>query len=247
LYKTDYHKEFPPLVPKEVPLINENAIVTRFVASRRNYLFIKRFIDILFSSLFIVLVLSWLLPVVALWIILDSKGSVFFSQKRIGRHGKIFRCFKFRTMIQNDEADEKQAEENDQRITRAGRFLRRTNMDELPQFFNVLIGNMSLVGPRPHMLADCMKFSFVISSYKFRTLVKPGMTGLAQIKGCHGPTRDYESILNRYYWDAMYIRKASVWLDIKIIGKTITRELYNFAKVFSGVTQKTNIPGQFPV
>ena len=141
-------------------------------------------------------------------------------------------------MIQNNEADEKQAEENDYRITRAGRFLRRTNLDELPQFFNVLIGNMSLTGPRPHMLADCMKFSFVISSYKFRTLVKPGMTGLAQIKGCHGPTKDYESILNRYYWDAVYIRKASLWLDMKIIGKTITRELYNFAKVLSGMTRK---------
>ena len=137
--------------------------------------------------------------------------------------------------MQNDEADEKSAEENDQRITKAGKLLRRTNLDELPQFFNILAGSMSLVGPRPHMLADCMRFSFVIASYKFRNLVKPGITGLAQTKGYIGPARDYESIMTRYYWDATYVRKASFGLDMKIIGNTIQASLFNFVKIFSGI------------
>lgn len=133
-------------------------------------------------------------------------------------------------MIVNEEADERQADENDERITRIGKFLRATNIDELPQLLNVLIGDMSLVGPRPHMLSDCTRFSFVVSSYQFRTLVKPGITGLAQIKGYRGPAKDYESIMNRYYWDAVYIRKAGPWLDIKIAGETIAHGLKNLRR-----------------
>jgi len=133
-------------------------------------------------------------------------------------------------MIINKEADERQADQNDERITRIGKFLRNTNIDELPQLLNVLIGDMSLVGPRPHMLSDCMRFSFVISSYPFRTLVKPGITGLAQIKGYRGPAKDYESIINRYYWDAVYVRKAGLWLDIKIAGKTIAHCVKNLGR-----------------
>jgi putative colanic acid biosysnthesis UDP-glucose lipid carrier transferase len=240
LYKTDYHKELHPLTALEVAVINENAIVSHLVASRKNYLLVKRTTDMLFSSLFIVLVLSWLLPIVAVWIRLDSKGPVFFVQKRIGLNGKIFRCLKLRTMIKNDDADEKPAEENDDRITRAGKFLRRTNIDELPQFFNILIGDMSLIGPRPHMIADCIRFSSVIPSYKFRSLVKPGITGLAQIKGYRGPAKDHESITNRYYWDAVYVRKAGLWLEVKIICKTIARGIYNLATVFSDMVKKRN-------
>jgi putative colanic acid biosynthesis UDP-glucose lipid carrier transferase len=238
LYKTDHHKDLQPPAATDVLAINENAIITRLVASRKNYLLFKRIIDIVFSFLFTVLVLSWLLPIIALWIKLDSKGPVFFSQKRIGCNGKIFSCFKLRTMIQNDDADEKPAEENDHRVTLAGRFLRKTNIDELPQFLNVLMGNMSLVGPRPHMQSDCMRFSFVISSYKFRTLVKPGITGLAQTKGYIGPAKDYESIMTRYYWDAVYVRKAGLWLDMKIIVKTVIRCFYNLLMVFSGFPGK---------
>lgn len=204
----------------ELAAIPENAIIARFVASRRNYLLLKRALDLTLSLLLIIGVLSWLLPLVALWIRLGSKGPVFFSQKRMGRDEKIFHCLKFRTMVENEEADERPAEKDDERITRAGRFLRRTNIDELPQLFNVLMGDMSLTGPRPHMLSDHMRFSFVISSYKFRTLVKPGITGLAQIKGYHGPAKDYESIVNRYYWDAVYIRKANAGLDMKILWRT---------------------------
>jgi putative colanic acid biosynthesis UDP-glucose lipid carrier transferase len=220
LNKPGYHSNIPSQVP-DVSTLNENAIIARLVATRRNYLVFKRTLDIVFSFLFIVLVLSWLLPIIAAWIKLDSKGPVFFSQKRIGRAGKMFRCLKFRTMIANDEADEQPAEERDYRVTRAGKFLRKTNIDELPQFINVLLGSMSLVGPRPHMLSDCIRFSFVVTSYKFRSLVKPGITGLAQTKGHIGPARDYESITRRYYWDAVYVRKASFWLDLLIIVNTI--------------------------
>jgi putative colanic acid biosynthesis UDP-glucose lipid carrier transferase len=124
-------------------------------------------------------------------------------------------------MRKNDIADEKQAEENDERITRVGRFLRKTNLDEFPQFLNVFIGDMSLVGPRPHMITDCVRFSFVIPAYNFRTLVRPGITGLAQVKGYHGQTPDYESIFTRYHWDAEYIRNVSFLLDLKILSLTI--------------------------
>jgi putative colanic acid biosynthesis UDP-glucose lipid carrier transferase len=233
LYKPDYHTEPQPQTVLEVAVLSENAIITHLVASQKNYLLLKRVLDILISLLFIVLILSWLLPLLAVWIKLDSKGPVFFLQKRIGLNGKIFRCFKLRTMIKNDAADKKPAEENDHRITRAGRFLRKTNIDELPQFFNVFAGDMSIVGPRPHMIADCRRFSSVIPAYKFRNLVKPGITGLAQIKGYRGPATDHDSIVIRYYWDAVYVRKAGFWPDMKIIGKTIIRGIHNFTKVFA--------------
>jgi putative colanic acid biosynthesis UDP-glucose lipid carrier transferase len=175
--------------------------------------------------------MSWLLPLIALLIKIDSKGPVFFRQKRIGRNGRLFSCIKFRTMVQNQEADERPAEENDERITKAGKILRRTNLDELPQFFNVLAGQMSIVGPRPHMMADCIRFSFVIPSYQFRELIRPGITGWAQVNGFHGLTADYESIILRYYWDAQYVRKAGLWLDLKIIGATLIQSMRNMKAV----------------
>jgi len=211
------------------PGMQQNGIIRSFVASRKKYLFFKRFFDILFSSLVILLILSWLTPLAALLIKIDSKGTVFFRQRRIGKNGKYFQCLKFRSMIQNDEADERPADENDERITKAGRLLRQTNIDELPQFFNVLVGQMSVVGPRPHMVADCIRFSFIISSYSFRSLLRPGITGWAQVNGFHGPTSDYDSVIIRYYWDAMYIRKAGLWLDIKIIVKTMGQGFANLA------------------
>ena len=211
------------------PGMTQNGIVRSFVASRKKYLLAKRTFDIVFSLMMILLILSWLTPLVALLIKLDSRGPIFFRQKRIGMNGKPFRCLKFRTMIQNEEADERPAGENDDRITRMGRLLRRINVDELPQFFNVLMGKMSVVGPRPHMVADCIRFSFVISSYSFRSLVRPGITGWAQVHGYHGPAGNYESVIVRYYWDAMYVRKASVWLDMKIVAVTIAQGFSNLA------------------
>ncbi|HEX5654367.1 MAG TPA: sugar transferase [Chitinophagaceae bacterium] len=207
--------------------MTQNGIVRSFVASRKKFLWAKRIFDILFSSMIILLVMTWLIPLVALLIKLDSKGPVFFRQKRIGRNGRPFQCLKFRTMIQNPEADERPAEENDERITRTGRLLREANIDELPQLFNVWKGDMSVIGPRPHMIADCIRFSFVISSYSFRSLVRPGITGWAQVNGFHGPTSDYESIIIRYYWDAMYVRKAGVLLDAKILLQTFISGISN--------------------
>lgn len=199
---------------------HQNGIIRSFVASRKQFLIAKRGFDIIFSLGVLVLLLSWLTPLLALAIKLNSRGPVFFRQKRVGRNGIIFYCYKFRTMVVNAEADEMPAMRDDDRITKVGRFLRKTNMDELPQFINVLLGHMSIVGPRPHMIADCIRFSFVVSSYSFRHLVRPGITGLAQVNGFHGPTDDYDSIIIRYYWDAMYVRKAGWRLDLQIFWGT---------------------------
>ncbi|MEO8404679.1 MAG: sugar transferase [Chitinophagaceae bacterium] len=219
--------------PDHTAGLSQNGIIYSFVASRKRYLFFKRTFDLAFSIVIIACIMSWLLPIVALLIKIDSRGPIFFRQRRVGKNGKPFYCFKFRTMRVNEEADEKPAAINDERITRVGNFLRLTNIDELPQFFNIIVGDMSVVGPRPHMINDCIRFSFVISSYSFRNLVRPGITGWAQVNGYHGPTNDYDSIINRYYWDAMYVGKLNISLDIKIILKTIARSSrYLFKLVF---------------
>jgi putative colanic acid biosynthesis UDP-glucose lipid carrier transferase len=223
------------------PGMQPNGIVRSFVASRKKYLVAKRCFDIICALLVIIGLLSWLTPILALLIKTGSKGPVFFCQKRIGRNGTGFICYKFRTMIRNKEADELPASENDERITAFGKFLRLTNLDELPQFVNVLLGHMSVIGPRPHMLADCIRFSFVISSYSFRSLLRPGITGWAQVNGYHGPTSDYDSIILRYYWDAMYIRKASMKLDMKILWNTVRTGFANLFNIITG-KQKTVEP-----
>jgi len=192
---------------------------------KRNYLIVKRVADILFASFSILFILSWLLPIISLLIKMDSRGPVFFLQKRIGRGGKPFICYKFRTMVINADADKIQAEEYDARITGTGLFLRMSNIDEFPQFFNVLMGSMSIVGPRPHMYADCKKFSLLVPEYKFRNMVKPGLTGLAQVKGYHGLTQTRESVLLRYRWDRYYINNMGFLLDAKIIIKTALQRI----------------------
>jgi len=222
-----YHTNLLPVPLKDARIENETVLIKSYIARRKFYIFLKRCFDIFLSALFVALVLSWLVPLASLLIVLDSRGPAFFVQRRIGKNGRTFWCIKFRTMRLNDEANEKQAEENDDRITRVGKFLRRTNIDEIPQFFNVLLGNMSIIGPRPHMLSDCTRFSFVIPAYKFRTLMRPGITGLAQVKGYHGPTVDYESIFTRYHWDAEYIRNANLFLDLKILGLTLLQSMGN--------------------
>lgn len=194
-----------------------------YIDNKKGYFVCKRAMDIFISILFIVFILSWLSFIVSFFIIIDSRGTIFFVQKRVGKTGKSFSCYKFRTMVVNAEADKHRAVPNDSRITRAGKFLREYNLDELPQFFNVLLGHMSIVGPRPHMHEDCLAFSQIIRDYKFRTFIKPGITGLAQAKGFHGPVIDQEMIEKRFEWDAFYIRNASIELDIRIIGETILR------------------------
>ena len=229
----NYHTNIVPSPVKESPAKEEKLINRSYSIPRRNtYLSLKRSFDIVFSLLFIGCVFIWLFPIISLLIMFDSKGPVFFVQRRIGKNGRSFRCLKFRSMIINDEADEKQADKNDYRITKVGKFLRRTNLDELPQFINVLIGDMSIIGPRPHMFSDWTRFSFVIPEYRFRNLMRPGITGLAQVKGHHGPTPDYRSISTRFYWDAEYIRNACFLLDMKIVFRSSFKFIKNFISFF---------------
>jgi putative colanic acid biosynthesis UDP-glucose lipid carrier transferase len=216
--------------------ISAEPVALRFyIDGRRNYLFFKRIADIFISLMVIVLFLSWFLPIAALIIKLDSRGPVFFIQRRVGRWGKSFSCFKFRTMVVNAHANIEQALEDDIRITRIGLFLRKTNLDEFPQFFNVLFGQMSIVGPRPHMHADCNMFSEVVPGYKLRNVVKPGITGLAQVKGYRGPAKDFASIFHRYQFDAFYVRNASFWLDLRIVRKTAYQTI---RQIFLALTGK---------
>lgn len=181
----------------------------------------KRCVDIA-SSVFVVLfILSWLVPIAALFIALDSPGPFYFVQPRTGRNGKPFSCLKFRTMIQSsDKAGFRQTLKNDDRVTRTGRFLRRTNLDEMLQFINVLVGDMTLVGPRPHAVAhDVMHWSSEV--YRARYSVKPGITGLAQIRGARGATTYKESMNHRVRYDHFYIKKQKFTLDMKICIDTV--------------------------
>lgn len=196
-----------------------------YVTQRRRYLVAKRVFDIALSLFVLLFIFSWLFPILYILIRLDSRGPVFFVQKRVGFLGRSFPCLKFRTMYVNPEANTKQATDNDPRITRMGRFLRKSNLDELPQFLNVLSGHMSIVGPRPHMYKDCASFSRVVDSYKFRNLMKPGITGLAQVKGYRGPAQTFDKIFRRYQWDAFYVRNANFWLDLRIVHYTAMQTL----------------------
>jgi putative colanic acid biosynthesis UDP-glucose lipid carrier transferase len=217
----DLNVKYIPYVIRKRPVRELSLPLRTCVDSKRTYFFCKRAFDVFVSSLVILFILSWILPVIALLIKMDSRGPVFFFQKRTGKGGKLFTCYKLRTMIVNREADLWPALKNDRRITRVGKFLRDANLDELPQFFNVLLGTMSIVGPRPHMIVDCNKFSSVVPRYKMRNLLRPGITGLAQVKGFHGPALDTGNIFLRYGWDAFYVRHAGFLLDIRIIRQTI--------------------------
>ncbi|NVK51789.1 MAG: undecaprenyl-phosphate glucose phosphotransferase [Flavobacteriaceae bacterium] len=183
--------------------------------------FIKRVFDIVFSLLVCIFLLSWLTPLMWLLIRLESKGPLFFKQKRTGLNGEDFYCYKFRSMKVNDVANKKQATKNDDRITQIGKFIRSTSIDELPQFFNVLKGDMSVVGPRPHMTEQSHGFENKINNYMKRNVVKPGITGLAQVSGYRGEIKKKSDIENRIRLDIFYIEKWSFLLDIKIIFMTI--------------------------
>lgn len=181
----------------------------------------KRIFDLVFSGLVILLLMSWLYPLMALLIKLSSKGPVLFTQKRTGINKITFNCYKFRSMRLNEEADLKQATEDDPRITWIGKCIRRTNLDELPQFFNVFKGEMSVVGPRPHMLAHTDKYSRLIDDYLVRHYVKPGITGWAQISGFRGETDALWKMEKRVELDKEYINNWSLDWDVMIVWKTI--------------------------
>lgn len=185
-----------------------------------NYLF-KRIFDIVFSLLFLVIVFPLVYILVGPLIKLSSKGPIFFRQKRTGQLNNEFYCKKFRTMSLNRFADEKQATKNDTRITWIGRIMRKTNIDEFPQFWNVLVGDMSVCGPRPHMLKHTEEYSKIISKYKVRHFCKPGITGWAQVNGYRGETTDPKLMSKRVQFDIWYIENWSFWLDLKIILRTI--------------------------
>ena len=183
---------------------------------------LKRAFDVLFSVLILVFVCIWLFPIIALLIKLDGKGPVFFLQKRYGYHDGVFNCLKFRTMCLNGDSASKTTQENDQRITKIGRFLRKTSLDEMPQFLNVLKGEMSVVGPRPHMLLVDDFYKLKIGRYAIRSLVKPGVTGLAQVNGLRGDAGDMNiEMQKRILADAFYVKNWTVSLDLVIILKTV--------------------------
>jgi putative colanic acid biosynthesis UDP-glucose lipid carrier transferase len=181
---------------------------------------LKRCFDLLFSSLVLILLLSWLFPLIALLIKLESKGPVFFKQLRTGLNNKDFWCLKFRSMRVNDKADQVSASRNDSRVTRIGSVLRKTSLDELPQFINVFLGNMSIVGPRPHMVKQNKDFSAIVDEYMLRHFVKPGITGWAQVNGYRGEISKEEDIRKRVEHDIWYIENWRFGLDILIIFQT---------------------------
>ncbi|WP_299797798.1 undecaprenyl-phosphate glucose phosphotransferase [uncultured Maribacter sp.] len=183
---------------------------------------IKRIFDILFSLFVIVTVLSWLVPIVFILMKIDSKGPLFFKQKRHGVNKNTFWCYKFRSMTKSDDSDTKMATKNDMRITKLGRILRKTSIDELPQFFNVLKGDMSIVGPRPHMEVHTKQYETSVEKYLVRHFLKPGITGLAQVKGYRGEIIHKSDIVNRVRYDIFYMEKWSILLDIQIIIRTVT-------------------------
>lgn len=205
----DYYEYMPVISLRKVPLDIE--------VNKR----LKRFFDIIFSLLIIITVLSWLFPLIAILIKLESKGPVFFKQVRNGLKNNEFSCLKFRSMYINPDADIRQVEKNDPRITRVGRFLRKTSLDEFPQFFNVLIGDMSIVGPRPHMVKETKRFAESINNFMVRHLIKPGITGLAQVSGYRGEIKTEYDIKGRVKYDIFYLENWSFFLDLKIIVMTV--------------------------
>jgi putative colanic acid biosynthesis UDP-glucose lipid carrier transferase len=181
----------------------------------------KRILDVTISLLVCIFILSWLIPILGLLIILESRGPVFFSQIRTGKNNQNFNCLKFRSMRPNKDSDSKQATKGDMRVTKIGRFIRKTSLDEFPQFINVLKGEMSLVGPRPHMVKHTSDYSKIVDQYMIRHFLKPGITGWAQINGLRGEITDPKQIKMRVANDLWYLENWNVWLDLRIMFLTI--------------------------
>nr|WP_298923403.1 undecaprenyl-phosphate glucose phosphotransferase [uncultured Allomuricauda sp.] len=218
--KFEYYDYIPVLSLRDIPLhgpINS---------------FLKRSFDIVFSLIVVLALLSWLTPILAIIISLESKGPVFFRQSRNGVDNREFYCYKFRSMAPNHDADNYQATKNDMRITKIGKIIRKTSIDELPQFYNVLFGTMSVVGPRPHMVKHTNEYSDRVDKYMVRHFVKPGITGLAQIRGYRGEIESDTDILNRIKFDIFYIENWSMFLDIKIMVQTVINAFKGEAKAY---------------
>lgn len=194
--------------------------------------FLKRSFDIVLSLLIIVGLLSWLTPILGLLIKLESKGPVFFKQKRNGLDYQEFYCYKFRSMKPNAMAHLHQISKGDERVTRVGRIIRKTSIDELPQFINVLKGDMSVVGPRPHMVSHTHMYAERIDKFMVRHFIKPGITGLAQVSGYRGEVEDDNHIINRVKYDIFYLENWSLFLDIKIVFQTVYNALRGEDKAY---------------
>ena len=204
---------------KDLPVLSMRADPLEDVGNRMK----KRIFDVVVSGLVIIFILTWLIPLVAILILLDSRGPVFFTQLRTGLTDNPFYCYKFRTMRVNNESDSKQATKHDSRVTRFGAFLRKTSIDEFPQFFNVFRGEMSLVGPRPHMLKHTSEYAKIVEHYMIRQMLKPGITGWAQVNGLRGEISNPMQIQQRVACDLWYLEHWSIWLDIKIMFLTVQK------------------------
>ena len=219
-FKIDQMGKFTVLCARKEPLENiEN-------------LFKKRLFDVIVSSAVIVFVFSWLYPVLAIIIKFQSRGPVLFKQIRTGRDNKPFACYKFRSMRMNNSSDVRQASENDDRITPIGRFMRKTSLDEFPQFFNVLMGYMSIIGPRPHMLSHTEQYRKIIDKYMVRQFSKPGISGWAQVNGYRGETKENILMEKRVQHDIHYLENWSLMLDVKILFLTVIRIFKGDEKAF---------------
>ncbi|MGX7667838.1 undecaprenyl-phosphate glucose phosphotransferase [Flavobacterium pedocola] len=218
--KFDYYGYIPVASLRDIPL--DKTVNT----------IIKRIFDIIFSLIVIIGVLSWLTPILAYLIKKESKGPVFFKQRRNGLNYHEFDCYKFRSMRPNEIAHLEQVSKNDPRITNIGRFIRKTSIDELPQFFNVLLGDMSVVGPRPHMVSHTEMYAKSVDKFMVRHFVKPGITGLAQTNGYRGEVETDEDIINRVKFDIFYLENWSLLLDIKIVIMTVYNALKGEEKAY---------------
>ncbi len=205
----DYYRDLPILSLRSEPLVD--------VGNRLK----KRIVDVIISTLVILFILSWMIPLLGLLIYLESRGPIFFFQKRTGKNNKEFFCMKFRSMQANSESELKQATKADIRVTRIGKFIRKTSLDEFPQFLNVFKGEMSVVGPRPHMLKHTNDFSKTVDQYMIRQFLKPGITGWAQINGLRGEITSPDQIKSRVNKDLWYLENWTLWLDIQILFLTI--------------------------
>jgi len=205
----EYYDYIPIISLRTIPLYKE--------VNKR----LKRIFDVIFSLIIIICILSWLTPLIAILILLESRGPIYFKQIRNGLNYDEFFCYKFRSMHLNPIADLEQVQKNDPRITKVGRFIRKTSIDELPQFFNVLLGDMSVVGPRPHMVSHTEMYAKSVDKFMVRHFIKPGITGLAQTKGFRGEVETEKDIINRVKYDVYYIENWSLLMDFKIIIQTV--------------------------
>ena len=210
-FNTDYYHYLPVVSIPKMPLHLPQNIA------------LKRFVDVLLSLVVIILILSWLVPLLYVFIKIESRGPLFYKHKRNGINYGEFTCYKFRSLREEGDENRLHVTKEDDRVTKIGRFLRRTSIDEIPQFLNVLRGDMSVVGPRPHIPRYTNAYAKKIDKYEFvfRHSVRPGITGLAQIKGYRGEIKSDDDIINRIKFDVFYIQNWSLAQDINIIFSTI--------------------------